>query len=105
MKSCREPGGYSKDGTGYPLEAPYASASGPVSENTGPDSAKTTPSRTSIETSASSRRRTMVPPSAKVFGRIVTQPYHRLKLMSGVGTFRTWHDVRLESAFGSKAEV
>src|SRR4029079_4391427 len=60
-KSGRDPGGYSKGGTGYPLEAPYASASGPVSENTGPAPAKTTSSRTSIEANASRRRRTMVP--------------------------------------------
>src|SRR5256885_1917781 len=37
MKSCRTPGGYSKGGTGYPLEAPYASASGPVFSDTGPE--------------------------------------------------------------------
>jgi len=24
---------------------------------------------------------------------------------SGIGTFRTWRDVRVESAFGGKAEV
>src|SRR6476620_672486 len=68
MKSYRTPGGYSNGGTGYPLDAPYASASGPVSENTGPDSAKTTPSKTSIERNASSKRRIMVPPS-KIDGR------------------------------------
>src|SRR5580693_1093664 len=62
MKSCRKPGGYSNGGTGYPLEAPYASASGPVSENTGPDSAKTTPSKASIERKTSSKSRIMVPP-------------------------------------------
>src|SRR6267142_4400793 len=68
MKSCREPGGCSKGGTGYPLEAPYASASGPVSENTGPDSARTMPPKTSVERNASSKRRTMVHHSAKSTG-------------------------------------
>src|SRR5437879_6280228 len=62
MKSCREAGGYSKGGTEYPLDAPYASASGPLSENTGPDCAKTTLLKASIERNASIRRRFMVPP-------------------------------------------
>src|SRR6185312_7556806 len=70
MKSCRTPGGYSKGGTGYPLDAPYASASGPVSENTGPDCAKTSPSKTSAESNASSKRRIMVPSTSKIDGLI-----------------------------------
>src|SRR5205814_3862885 len=109
MKSCRKPGGYSNGGTGYPLETPYASASGPVSENTGPDSAKTTPSKTSIERNASSKRRIMVPSTSKIDGLIrsisALRPYHELRLMSGIGTFRTWRDVGFESVLSSKADV
>src|SRR2546423_810496 len=65
MKSCREAGGYSKGGTEYPLDAPYASASGPLSENTGPDCAKTTLLKASIERNARIRRRLLVPPKQK----------------------------------------
>src|SRR2546427_6370078 len=94
MKSGREPGGYSKGGTGYPLEAPYSSASGPVSENTGPDPAKTVPSKTNIERSASSKGRIMVPPKlAKSTGLVSSisapRPYHQIKLTSGCGQFET----------------
>src|SRR6266705_3249332 len=109
MKSCRTPGGYSKGGTGYPLEARYASASGPVSENTGPDSAKTTPSKTSIERNASSKRRIMVPSTSKIDGLIrsisALRPYHELRLMSGIGTKRTSGDVRYLVAISGKADV
>jgi hypothetical protein len=67
-KSCRDPGGYSKGGTGYPFEAPYASASGPVSENTGLD-----PEHVAFENEHRSereqRRRIMVP-HEKAFGNL-----------------------------------
>src|SRR6266850_7637153 len=89
MKSCRTPGGYSKGGTGYPWEAPYASASGPMSENTGPDSAKPAPSRTSIDRNKSTKRRIMLALNQQINGLIrslpALPPYHRLKLMSDTG--------------------
>src|SRR5260370_15814398 len=34
-----------------------------------------------------------------------TRSYHAKSRMSGIGTFRTWRHVRLESAFGGRAEV
>src|SRR5947199_10408954 len=84
MKDGGEPGGYSEGGAGYPLDAPYASASGPVSENTGPDWAKTTPLKASIERIASIRRRIMAPPRQS--GRLVASTIPSIK-----AHVRYWH--------------
>src|SRR2546430_13636676 len=104
MKSCRTPGGYSKGGTGYPLEAPYASASGPVSENTGPDWAKTTPLKASIERNASIRRRIMARLQSKSIVSAL-RPYHQSRLMSGIGTFETCRRTVTMSVYKGRAEV